>query len=180
MTTPSRTLCQHLREQTEFVRWADHRVMVAARSIKASAYFKNRLPVAEGLRPLSLHRSLVHAMAVEWLWLCRCRGESPERLEESTELGTHMAIETRWPLVHSAWVDFVGRQTPHLLDVPMTYKRLSGSTGTLTIMQMIVLVIDQSAFHRGQNAMLIRLCGGEVPSVSYRQFAGESVAGTRP
>jgi uncharacterized damage-inducible protein DinB len=172
------SVSHHLREQAEFVRWADHALLVAARSVEDSLYHKQQLSKDHQPNNGTLHRAMVHAMAMQWLWVQRCRGESPTEVEDVSTVSTHMALEARWPLVHSALIDFVGRQTSHLLEVPMTFRDTRGSFCTMTTQQMIVLVVEQSAFHRGQISVLLRHAGGDVPSVSYRQFILRDGSGT--
>lgn len=157
-----------LRELVEYLRWSDGRALAAARSLD-DAQYRRELHISLG----SVHALLVHCMAVEWLWLCRLRGESPECLEQPRDYPTRMAVEQRWPLVHSALVDYVGGLTPAALAGSITYHNKPGETVTLHIRDAITHLVDHGTYHRGQLMSMIKLAGGQPGAISYRNFALE-------
>lgn len=152
----------------EFLRWGDQQSMRAARTVRDEDYYKE-----QGISAGSLHKQLVHCMGVQWLWLCRFRGESPQRVEDFNDYPTRMAIEQRWPLVHAALIDFVGRTTPQQLGNPVTYHDTKGTAHTLPLRDMILHLIDHGSYHRGQIATMIKKAGGTPSSISFRGWATE-------
>lgn len=152
----------------EFLRWADQQSLVAARSVPDEGYYKE-LGISAG----SLHKLLVHCMAAQWLWLCRFRGESPKRIEDETDYPTRMDLEQRWPLVHAALIDFVGRQSQQALQAGVSYHDTRGEVHTAPLRDMVLHLIDHGSYHRGQINTLIKLGGGKPVPVSYRLFAME-------
>jgi uncharacterized damage-inducible protein DinB len=152
----------------EFLRWGDQQSLIAARSVRDPDYYKDQ-QISQG----SLHKMLVHCMAVQWLWLCRFRGESPKRLEDSAEVPTRMDLEQRWPLVHAALIDFIGRQTQNQLNNPVSYHDTRGELHTLPLREMVLHLIDHGSYHRGQINTLIKRAGGTPIAISYRLWAGE-------
>ena len=158
----------HLREMCEYLRWADQQSLVASRSVRDDEYYKDQHMSAG-----SLHKQLVHCMAVQWLWLCRFRGESPERLEDEREHPTRMSVEQRWPLVHSALVDFVGRQSQSALNANVTYHDTRGESHTIPLRDMILNLIDHGSYHRGQINTMIKRAGGTPFAINYRIYAME-------
>ncbi|MFT3786720.1 MAG: DinB family protein [Tepidisphaeraceae bacterium] len=158
----------HLREMCEFLRWGDQVSLQAARSVSEAEYLKDQ-HISVG----SLHKLLVHCMAVQWLWLCRFRGESPTKLEDEKDYPNRMALEQRWPLVHSALIDFVGRQSQTALQHNVSYQDTRGETHTLPLRDMILHLIDHGSYHRGQINTMIKRAGGTPIPVSFRQWAAE-------
>src|SRR5512142_1399063 len=61
----------------------------------------------------SLHLTLVHLVAVEWLWLERWRGRNPTALIGADELPTLAAVVERWEAVDRelrSWLDGLDEQ----------------------------------------------------------------------
>jgi uncharacterized damage-inducible protein DinB len=162
------TIHLQLREMAEFLRWGDHVSLQAARSVTDAKYYEDQ-HISAG----SLHKMLVHCMAVQWLWLCRFRGESPAKLEDDKEYPTRMALEQRWPLVHSALIDFIGRQSVAQLQNNVSYRDTRGETHTLPLRDMILHLIDHGSYHRGQINTMIKRAGGTPIPCNYRLFAIE-------
>lgn len=158
----------HLREMCEYLRWADHQSMLAARTVTDEAYYKD-----VGISFGSLHKVLVHNMAIQWLWLCRFRGESPKRCEDHTDYPTRMTLEQRWPLVHAALIDFVGHQSQQALQSVVTYHDTRDESHTLPLRDMILHLIDHGSYHRGQINTLIKRGGGTPSHISYRLWCIE-------
>lgn len=158
----------HLRDQCEYLRWGDQAQLRAARTVADDAYYKDQ-QIGQG----SLHRQLVHCMGVQWLWLCRFRGESPTRCEDQTDHATRMDLEQRWPLVHAALIDFVGRQNQHALGNAVTYHDTRGEVHTLPLRDMILHLVDHGSYHRGQINTMIKRAGGTPVAVNYRLWVIE-------
>ncbi len=152
----------------EYLRWGDQQSLLSARSVRDEEYYKE-----QNISIGSLHKMLVHCMAVQWLWLSRFRGESPQRAEDHTTYPTRMELEQRWPLVHAALIDFVGRTTPNQLGNPITYHDTKGASHTLPMRDMILHLIDHGSYHRGQIATMIKRAGGTPLPISFRIWAVE-------
>jgi uncharacterized damage-inducible protein DinB len=158
----------HLREMCEYLRWGDQQSLIAARSVPDEGYYKDC-----GISAGSVHKVLVHCMAVQWMWLCRFRGEGPQRLEDEREYPHRMDVEQRWPLVHSALIDFVGHQSQQALQQPVSYRDTRGETHTIALRDMILHLIDHGSYHRGQINTLIKKAGGTPQPISYRLWVVE-------
>jgi len=154
-----------LRDMYEYVRWADHQLITAARSVNDECYHKE-----QGISLGSIHKLQVHMMAVQWVWLCRWRGESPTRIENHTDYPTRDAVEQRWPLVHSAVFDFLGLQSPKSLAREVQYRNLKGEIFTVPLAELMMHVVDHAAYHRGQLNTMIKKIGGSPLQVSYVNY----------
>ena len=143
---------EHLRDMFEFVRWADGQMLTAARAVPEEGYYKD-----QGISIGSIHKLLVHCMAAQWVWLSRWRGESPGRLENHEDYPTRDVLEQRWPLVHSAILDFLGLQSPRSLAREVQYKNTRGETFSIPL---------------GVSAMR----GGPVPVRGRRKIPFETIA----
>lgn len=156
---------EQLRDLLEFVRWADGQIIMASRTVEDEAYFKD-----QGISLGSIHKLQVHMMAAQWIWLCRWRGEFPTRIENHEDFPSRDSVEQRWPLVHSAIFDFLGLQSPKSLSREIQYRNLKGDIFCIPLGELMMHVIDHSAYHRGQINTMIRKCGGTPAAVSYVNY----------
>ena len=156
---------EHLRDMFEFVRWADGQMLTAARAVPEEGYYKD-----QGISIGSIHKLLVHCMAAQWVWLSRWRGESPSRLENHEDYPTRDVLEQRWPLVHSAILDFLGLQSPRSLAREVQYKNTRGETFSIPLGELMLHVIDHASYHRGQLNTMIKHAGGKPANVMYQNY----------
>lgn len=156
---------EHLQSMFDYVRWADQQMLAAGRSVPDEGYYKDQ-QISHG----SVHKLLVHAMAAEWIWLSRWRGESPTRLENHEDYPTRDALMQRWPLVHSAITDFLGTQSPKSLAREVQYRNTRGELFSLPLADLMLHVIDHATYHRGQLNTLIKRAGGQPSNISYQVY----------
>ena len=153
---------EHLTNMFEFVRWGDNLIMRAARSVPDEGYYRE-----QGISAGSIHKLLVHVMAAQWLWLSRWRGDSPTRIETHEDYPTRDALEQRWPLVHSAVLDFLSMQSPKSLARVLEYRNNKGEVYALPLGDTVLQVIDHSIYHRGQLNTMIKRAGGTPAPAGY-------------
>ena len=153
---------EHLTNMFEFVRWGDNLIMRAARSVPDEGYYRE-----QGISAGSIHKLLVHVMAAQWLWLSRWRGDSPTRIETHEDYPTRDALEQRWPLVHSAVLDFLSMQSPKSLARVLEYRNNKGEVCALPLGDTVLQVIDHSIYHRGQLNTMIKRAGGTPAPAGY-------------
>jgi uncharacterized damage-inducible protein DinB len=157
---------EHLQQMFEYVRWADNQMLAAARSVPDEGYYKE-----QGISIGSIHKLLVHCMAVEWLWLSRWRNETPARVENQDDYPNRDSVLQRWPLVHSAITDFLGTQTPKSLARDVQYRNLKGELFSLPLADLMLHLIDHATYHRGQLNTMIKKAGGQTANVSYQVYS---------
>jgi len=162
----------HLHNMFEYVRWADASMIRAARTVPDEGYYRD-----QGISIGSIHKLLVHCMAAQWIWLSRWRGECPTRLENHEDFPTRDSLEQRWPLVHSAMLDFLGLQSQKGLSRIVQYKNTRGEIYNVALGDLMLHVIDHGSYHRGQVNTMIKHAGGTPAAVSFHLYALEK---TRP
>jgi uncharacterized damage-inducible protein DinB len=140
-------------------------MIVAARSVPDPGYYRE-----QGMSLGSIHKLLVHAMAAQWLWLCRWRGESPDHIENSEDYPTRQVLEQRWPLVHGAMMDFFGQQSTRSLERNVEYRNSKGEVFSLPLHELMLHVVDHATYHRGQLNSMIKRAGGTPGAVSYQIY----------
>ena len=157
---------EHLQNMFEFIRWADGLMIRAARTVPDDGYYRE-----QGISLGSIHKLMVHCMSVQWLWLSRWRGESPARVETHEDFPTRDSLEQRWPLVHSAMLDFLGMQSPKSISRVVQYKNTRGEIYNVPLGDLMLHVIDHESYHRGQINTMIKRAGGTPAAIAFHTYA---------
>lgn len=111
--------------------------------------------------------TLVHLLAVEWLWLERWRGRSPRVLLASEEFPTLAAVCERWRAVEQEMKQYLAALPEEALEQPLTYMSPRGNTWTYALWRMMVHLLEHQTYHRGQVTTLLRQLGVEPPKVDF-------------
>src|SRR5215470_2636276 len=110
MNRPTRSVStvntQHFRTLYSYNRWANRRLLKAARLVDWQ-----RLTRDLGASHRSIHATLVHILWGEWLWLRRWRGESPKQIFSPEDFADSTTLESSWSLVESDQQAFLERLT---------------------------------------------------------------------
>jgi uncharacterized damage-inducible protein DinB len=151
-----------LNELFDYHYWARDRQLQACAAITEEQF----------LRPLggsfpSLRDTLVHLVAVEWLWLERWRGRSPRSLLSSEELPTLVAVTERWRAVEREMRAYLAGMTEEALERPMTCTSTRGQEWSYPLWRMIVHFLNHQTYHRGQVTTLLRQLGAQPAKVDF-------------
>ena len=120
------------------------------------------------LRPLgssfaSVRDTLAHLVAVEWVWLERCKGHSPTKAEAvpwAAEAFPSLAVvEQRWRDTERGWRDLLRTLTPEQLLQPLSYTNIAGKPLTYPLWQILIHLVNHQTYHRGQITTLLRQLG---------------------
>jgi uncharacterized damage-inducible protein DinB len=146
----------------EHDRWA------RARQLEACA----RLSHEQMTRPLggsfaTLHDTLVHLLAVEWLWLERWRGHNPTGLVPAAELPTLAAVVERWHTVDAQTHAFLTALDEEALTATRAYLSTRGERWTYPLWCTMLHLFHHQGYHRGQVTTLLRMLGTEPPRVDF-------------
>jgi uncharacterized damage-inducible protein DinB len=124
------------------------------------------------LRPLgnsfpSVRDTLVHLLAVEWIWLERWRGQSPRVLLPPEDFPTLSAVRDRWHVVEQAMTQYLAALSDESLEQTMTYTNTRGNPWTYSLWRMMLHLLEHQSYHRGQVTALLRQLGFAPPKVDF-------------
>jgi len=108
----------------------------------------------------SIHDTIAHIYAAEWIWHQRWTGQSPTAALPADRFPDLPSVVTAWQaLEHDmrALVDALGENG---LAAAREYKLLSGQPGVSTGAQMFQHVVNHASYHRGQVMTMLRQVGG--------------------
>ena len=123
------------------------------------------------LRPMgnsfsSVRDTLAHLVAVEWVWLERCKGYSPTRAEAvpyaAETFPTLAVVEQRWRDTESGWRDYLRSVNPEKLLQPLSYVNIAGKRWTYPLWQVLLHLVNHQTYHRGQVTTLLRQLGAKA------------------
>ncbi len=146
----------------------DHNYWARNRQLQSCSSLSNE----QLCRPLggsfaSVHETLVHLVAVEWLWLERWRGKSPKTLIPPEELPDLAAIEKRWQEIEREMRAYLDTIDEGKLAETMTYLSTRGQVWTYPLWQAIMHFLTHQHYHRGQITNQLRMLGLQPPPVDY-------------
>ena len=121
----------------------------------------------------SVHGTLTHIYAAEWIWLERWNRKSPRSLPTSLEVPALHTLREKWAAVERAARDFVAGVTQENLEEVITYVNVKGETWSYTLADMFVHVVNHSTYHRGQVATMLRQLGTIPLSTDFLVFHDE-------
>src|SRR5215216_4156622 len=97
---------EFIRYLFEYNTWANDRALEAAATLSDKQLTKNLASSHQ-----SVHGTLVHILAAEWIWIMRCRGTSPKQLFESAQFPTLQSIREKLEEVRCDQAAFIDELT---------------------------------------------------------------------
>src|SRR5262245_6535833 len=97
----------------------------------------------------------------EWVWLERCRGESPRSLPAVSEFPDLEAITKYWNSTELSFREFLKSLREEALLFPVSYTGFTVDTWTYPLWRTLMHLMNHQSYHRGQVTMLLRLLGVE-------------------
>ncbi len=151
-----------LQEGVDYNYWARDRQLEACAALSQEQLLR-RL----GGSFASLRDTLVHLMAVEWIWLERWRGRSPLALEPAEDFPTLATLSQRWRDVEGQLRGFMAGLTEPALAAPLTITSTRGEPWTYPLWRMVQHLLNHQSYHRGQVTHQLRLLGLEPPRIDF-------------
>jgi uncharacterized damage-inducible protein DinB len=151
-----------LHELIDYNYWARDRQLQACAALSEEQFL---CPLGASFP--SVRDTLVHLVAVEWLWLERWRGRSPRSLLAAEEFPTLAAISERWSAVEGEMRTCLGGLSDEALEQSFSYVSLKGETWTYILWRAIFHALNHQSYHRGQVTIQLRLLGIQPPQVDF-------------
>jgi len=157
------SMIEAIRHLIAHLRWADHKVLAALRS----------LPAPPG-RALELY---LHILGTEHVWLTRIRGE-PHRLA----VWPSLTLDEAGPVaadLHRELEALVWGLEESALDVEIAYVNSAGQAFRTPLGEILLHICLHGVNHRGQISQLLRQAGKDPVTTDYIEFVRGAPAATR-
>src|SRR5271167_1752461 len=97
---------EQMRELLTFNTWADRRLMEAVSALTPEQFTRDLHSSFPSVRD-----TLAHIAAVEWVWLERAQGRSPERIPDNQAIRDIGTLRRYWDDVANKWQEYGKRLT---------------------------------------------------------------------
>lgn len=151
-----------IRDLLGYTEWATARLVEALHALPDAAR-RRRDDSAFG----SVHGTLTHLIAAEWVWLERWQGRSPATPPPWVGDARFDELRARLEAIEVARAGYVQGLAAHALDAPIPYRLFNGQESASPIGPLVRHVVNHSSYHRGQLAMRIRQLGDQPPATDY-------------
>ncbi len=158
------TLQSYLAQQFDYVQWADALCLDAAASVKLEPYHREF-----GFSFGTVHKTLLHMMGAQHIWVGRWKGDSTRRFPTPEDLPTLDGIRQRWADIHAEVRDFVDQQTAESLQSRVSYLR-NNVPHAGVLWHLINHCFDHANYHRGQLNSLVKLAGGKPAATMFVDY----------
>jgi uncharacterized damage-inducible protein DinB len=115
-------------------------------------------------------------MLVEWLWLERWHGRSPNSFAPSSDFPTLDSVRSRWAEIDRDLLDYVASLTPEDVQRMIHHTTTAGVPYTHPLWQMLQHLANHGTYHRGQVTTLLRQLGAKVTGTDLITFYRERAA----
>ena len=149
--------------------WADNRIIDAVLAMPADKVMQD-LKSSHG----GIHRTLVHIVAAEKMWLSRWVGKPDASFLSAADAPTVEAVKNVWVAVGFETARFLGTMSDKKLQDTFTMKTSKGDTFTHLYWHAFQHMVDHSSYHRGQIVTMMRQQGAVPPTTGLINFYRET------
>jgi uncharacterized damage-inducible protein DinB len=107
----------------------------------------------------SIYGVLEHILAAEWLWLQRCKGNSPMSYPSKAGNQTAEALQRRYNELEGDLHSFLAAQTDQSLLQEIHYTNTKGIPYHLKLWQILAHAANHGTHHRGELAAMFAILG---------------------
>jgi len=143
-----------LRSFFAYNEWANTRLLDAAAHLSEEQFIRNLASSFPSIRD-----TFSHIVAVEWVWLRRWKGESPQSLPEWATTPSPQILRQKLSEVEterSAFLVLLGEQD---LQQSIAYRNLKGEEWRYLLVDLLLHLVNHSTYHRGQIVTMLRQVG---------------------
>jgi uncharacterized damage-inducible protein DinB len=137
-------------------RWANAQVLDALSQL-TEEQLKRNLSSSHG----SVHGTLTHILAAEWVWLMRCKGVSPAALFDPADFSLD-SLSAELAEVEREQKRFIDELAEQSLSTVVSYTNTKGEQWAYPLNQILQHVANHSTYHRGQVITMLRQLGADA------------------
>ena len=162
---------EDFRLQYDYNSWANHRTLDACSQLTPEQFTRDM-----GSSFRSVRDTLVHLMLVEWLWLERWHGRSPNSYAPASDFPNVDSVRARWAEIDSDLTDFIASLTAEDVQRVVHHKTTAGVPQAAPLWHMLQHLANHGTYHRGQVTTLLRQLGAKATGTDLITFYRERAA----
>jgi len=179
-------LTEVVRSLYRYNTWANTRILEAAAKATPAQLRESggvegnpaRVPLPTGASFESVHDTLVHTLAAQWLYLERWQGRSPRAMPEPAQFAGLTAIHARWEIIERDTRVFLGTLDDARLGGTIAYTNFQGERWAYPLWQQMIHQVNHATQHRSEAAMLLTKHGHSPGLLDYLYFIDLEAAGS--
>src|ERR1700691_2105235 len=113
---------EDFRRLYDYNSWANRRTLDACALLSEEQFTRD---LRSSFR--SVRDTLAHIMLVEWLWLERWQGRSPDKFPPATDFPTLESVRRRWTEIERHLIEYVASLKPEDLERIISHKTTAGA-----------------------------------------------------
>lgn len=145
---------EEMRQLFDYNAWANRRSLSAAEKLTPQQFLR---PMGSSFS--SVRDTLAHIYGVEWVWLQRFRGVSPQAIPGPEQYPDGPTLRKSWSEFEPTLLEFVYGLSQADLDRIMEYKTMKFGQYRNPLWQSMMHLINHGTYHRGQITTLLRQHG---------------------
>ena len=150
--------------------WANHLVLNAC-----TALTENDLYFDFKTGHHSIHGTLAHMMAAEWVWLSRWQGQPYKRLAEIEgplliKRASLAELQASWNELEVQRNAIIASRSDGSLSDPIAYTNSAGEQFSQPLIEQMQHVVNHATYHRGQISGFLRALGTKPPTTDMIHF----------
>jgi len=149
-------------EMLDYNYWARDRQYDACKGLTRRQFNQ----VTDGSFP-SLRQTITHMALVEWLWLERWQGRSPEKMPDDSKLNTADELHTYMQGIEHRTRELFVEVDDQRLRKTLTYTNFAGEHWSYPMWRTVLHLVNHQSYHRGQVTNFLRAMGGKAPMVDF-------------
>jgi uncharacterized damage-inducible protein DinB len=152
----------------EYNWWANEQMLDAV-AVLSHEQFTKDLATSH----VSVHGTLVHLLAAEWIWQERCKGISPKKLFDPAEFPTLESVREKLDEVKRDQRSYIDGLSDDSLESVIAYTNTKGEQWEYPIGQILQHVVNHSSYHRGQVTVMLRQLGAKAVMTDFLVYIDE-------
>ena len=129
--------------------WANHRTLDSCATLSDAQFVQDL-----GSSFPSVRDTLVHLMLVEWVWLERWNGRSPNVWPPNADFPSLAAVRARWAEIERDLLAYISALKPEDVSRVVHHTTTAGVPQAQPLWQMLQHVVNHATYHRGQLATI--------------------------
>lgn len=158
-------LAEQIRKFFSFNTWAWERVFASVNQLEEDVYHAQR-----HLFEKTIHATLVHCFAAEYIWLERCQGRSPESLFGPHEFADAIALQERRAEIADGWQTFLAELEDDDFGRDVAYRNTRGDQFVVPLKDICQHVVNHATEHRSQITPILFFEGVPTKHLDYMYF----------
>ena len=162
---------EDIRRLYDYNSWANRRTLEACAPLGEEQFTRD---LHSSFR--SVRDTLAHIFLVEWLWLERWQGRSPDAFPPANDFPNLDSVRRRWAEIERNLLDYVASLGQADLDRVISHKTTAGLAQAAPLWQMLQHLVNHGTYHRGQVATMLRQLDAKPVSTDLILFHRERAA----